>query len=90
MIGLQEMKRRLEKPDNTEPAKQVLEMLDKGIFDYDEVNIFGTGIGAGGSRHSEKQKAIKPADYAELKESIKNIPLREFLASSGTTGIAGD
>ena len=90
MIGLQEMKRRLEKPDNVHAGKQVLEMLDHGYFDYDEINIFGTGMGIGGTRHSEKQTPIKPADFAELKESIKNIPLREFLASSGTTGIAGD
>ena len=89
MIGLQEMKRRLEKPDNEQAAKQVMEMLDHGYFDYDEVNIFGTGMGLGGTRHSEKQDQIKSEDFAEIKESIKNIPLREFLASSGTTGIAG-
>ena len=31
----------------------------------------------------------KPEDYYLLKESIHNIPLREFLAKSGTTGIMG-
>ncbi len=89
MIGLQEMQRRLEKPDNEHAQKQVMEMLDHGYYDYDEVNIFGTGMGFGGTRNSTRQTPIKQADYAELKESIKNIPLREFLARSGTTGIAG-
>ena len=31
----------------------------------------------------------KPEDYHLLKESLHNIPLREFLAKSGTTGIMG-
>jgi len=52
MIGLQEMQRRLEKPDNEHAQKQVMEMLDHGYYDYDEVNIFGTGIGFGGTRNS--------------------------------------
>jgi hypothetical protein len=89
MIGLQEMQRRLEKEDNKETAKQVKEMLDSGVYDYDEINIYGTGMGVGGPKHSVPQTPIKQADYAEIKESIKKIPLREFLARSGTTGIAG-
>ena len=34
-------------------------------------------------------RGLKPADAYEVRESILNIPLREYLAKSGTTGIAG-
>jgi len=34
-------------------------------------------------------EGLKPADKAAVKEAIRHIPLREFLAKSGTTGIAG-
>ena len=81
MIGLQEMARRLEKPENKEAAEQVKQMLDNGYYDYDETNIYGTGM--------ENQTQIKTADFQAIKESVKDIPLREFLARSGTTGIAG-
>jgi len=81
LIGLQEIKRRIEKPENKEAAEQVEQMLDRGYFDYDETNLYGTG--------SSNQTAIKQADFAAIKESVRDIPLREFLARSGTAGIAG-
>jgi len=79
------MHRRMEKPDNKEAAQRVKEMLDNGYFDYDEVNLWGRGS----IQRKEGSKPISAADAKEIRESIAKIPLREFLASSGTTGIAG-
>lgn len=85
MIGLQEMQARMEKPENKEAAKRVKEMLENGYFDYDEVNLWGKGY----IQQREGRKPIKAADAKAIRESLAKIPLREFLASSGTTGIAG-
>jgi len=61
--------------DKTEKQRRELKQaLGSGVFHPELCSIF------------ENQKA---ADYYELKQSLRNIPLREFLAKSGTTGIAG-
>lgn len=86
MIGLQEMNRRMEKEGNKHAAQQVKEMLDNGYYDHDEFNLFGKGYIA---PKTDGQKPIGAADAKEIMESVRAIPLREFLASSGTTGIAG-
>ena len=48
--------------------------LGRGVFHPDECSIF---------------HGLKPADYIELKEAYNRYTLAEFLAKSGTTGIAG-
>lgn len=57
-----------------EQRRQLRRALGSGIFHPSEASIFNNQ---------------KPADYYALKESIRNISLAEFLAKSGTTGIAG-
>jgi len=85
MIGLQEMARLGDKEENKELGKSIMEMLDRGYFDNDEVNLWGTGL----LQKEQRIAPMKPADREALFESVRNIPLREFLARSGTTGIAG-
>jgi hypothetical protein len=60
----------------TEQQRRLVEsyMDGEGEFHPQEASIFAD------------QKA---SDYYELKQSIHNTPLREFLAKSGTTGIMG-
>jgi hypothetical protein len=60
----------------TEQQRRLIEnyMDGEGEFHPQEASIFAD------------QKA---SDYYELKQSIHNTPLREFLAKSGTTGIMG-
>jgi hypothetical protein len=85
-IGIQEMVRRIEKPDvDKEIGRNIKEMLDHKYFDYNEANIYGTGF----VQKEEGVKPLDPADAALIASSVKNVPLREFLARSGTTGIAG-
>ena len=85
MIGIQEMTRIGGKEENKELGKGINEMLEGGYFDNDEVNLWGTG-----SLQKEQRVApMKTADRDSLFESVRHVPLREFLARSGTTGIAG-
>jgi len=74
MMGIQEMVQK----DELQPLiKEVKQRLDDGYFDWDEFGIvkhYAPG-------NPEKRKA--------LMENLRRIPLREFLAKSGTTGIAG-
>jgi len=61
--------------DKTEDQRHnIKKLLGSGTFHPTEASIL----------HGQK-----PAVKAELLESLQNIPLREFLAKSGTTGIAG-
>lgn len=85
MIGLQEMQRRVEKPDNKHLIECAKQIRDQGYYDYDERNIYGTGY----NQRLEGVNSIKEADFKDIRESVAKIPLREFLARSGTTGIAG-
>ena len=58
-----------------EQRKQVERSMDStGGFHPEDASILNT---------------VKPADYYKIKESLKHVPLREFLAKSGTTGIMG-
>lgn len=87
ILGIQEMQRRFEK---TEAAKDILSTIKETMerqkyFDFDEANPYGTGS-------LQRESGITPMsrdDAVALANSIKNVPLREFLAKSGTTGIAG-
>jgi hypothetical protein len=74
---------------------QVQEMLDSGYYDYDEINLFGTGMGL---RGGAPQEPLKQADANALMETLRTVDLshlmrklesKEFLAKSGSTGIAG-
>jgi HK97 family phage major capsid protein len=82
MIGLQEVKQRLSNEAYKDTLREFNDHLEGGIFDYDERNIFGTG-------YDVNQTPIGSEDFTLIKESIKAIPLREFLAKSGTTGVGG-
>jgi hypothetical protein len=78
MLSITEMRDKTEKQ-----AKQIREQLDRGYFDYNEINLYGTGYG------QDSDDRLKQADVSAVYETIKTVPLREFLARSGTTGIAG-
>lgn len=67
-----------------ETGKDVQANLDatKGHFDYLEANVFGTGT-------LQEAGPLSRADCKAIIETMRNVPLREFLAKSGTTGIAG-
>jgi HK97 family phage major capsid protein len=78
MISIQEM---VNKTETT--AKQVKEQLEHGFFDYQHTNLWGTGY------DQDPRDRVKPAVVKEVWDTVKNAPLREFLAKSGTTGIAG-
>lgn len=82
VLGLQEITKRTAE---LEAAKQVNDMLKSGYFDYDEFNIFGTGA----IQKEQRIEEMKQDDREAIMESVRKIPLREFLAKSGTTGIAG-
>lgn len=68
----------------TSTAKQVKKQLEHGFFDYNHTNLWGTGY------DQTPEDRLKPAVVKEVWDTVKNAPLREFLAKSGTTGIAGD
>jgi HK97 family phage major capsid protein len=78
MLSITEMR---DKTEST--AKQIKETLDHGHFDYNEVNLWGTGY------NQSPEDRLKPAVVKEVWDTIKTAPLREFLAKSGTTDIAG-
>ena len=62
--------------DGLKPAiERVKETLNQGYYDWHECGI---------TKYIER-----PALRKEVMESIRAIPLREFLAKSGTSGIAG-
>jgi hypothetical protein len=70
----------------SETAKDLFEgsvspTLRDGYHDYYEKNIFGTGY--------TQTNPLKEADRLAISETLRAHPLREFLAKSGTTGIAG-
>lgn len=83
MIGLQEIKQRLEKEEYKDINMQVKEMLDHGYYDHEEVNIFGKGI----YQREQRVTPLKAEDAKEVMDSVRGLPLREFLASSTTTAV---
>jgi len=67
----------------------IQEMVDKTV---DQRRNVKSEMDATGRFHPELQSIFTdqtPADVYALKQSLREIPLREFLAKSGTTGIAG-
>jgi hypothetical protein len=89
MMGLQETQALFEKPEYKDIAETYKSMKSKGIFDYDEINIFGTGE----IQREQRVQSMGQDDAAKLAETVKNIPLthliKEFLAKGSTTGIGG-
>lgn len=86
MIGLQEMAKIVEKEQYKDLGNSIKEMMEgRGYFDYDEANLWG----AGSWQREQRITPMSSADTKAIFESVKGIPLREFLARSGTTGIAG-
>jgi hypothetical protein len=88
-MGFQRLTEIASKDDNKEKVRQVTEMLNHGYFDYDEFNLFGTGW----MQEEQRITPMKQAEAEEFRTFIKETPFRtiakEFLAQSGTTGIAG-
>lgn len=78
MLSITEMRDKTEKT-----STQIKETLEHGYFDYQAVNLWGTGY------NQSPEDRLKPAVVKEVWDTIKSAPLREFLAKSGTTGIAG-
>ena len=80
LLSITEMRDKTEKT-----RKTIQETMDqtKGYFDYKERNIYGTGYAQG------EDERLPEKDIWGLYKTIKTAPLREFLAKSGTTGIAG-
>jgi len=79
-MNLQEMR------DKTKEAghlDEVEKMLDRGYYDHDEYNMLGTGIEQRG------ESKLSNADREALLEMYRKVPLKEFLAKSGTTGLSG-
>jgi len=70
MISLKEC---AEKTKDT--SKEVTEMLDNGYFDYDEVNIFGTGQGL---RGGHEQTPIKESDANQIMETLRAVTLGDL------------
>jgi len=62
--------------EKTEPSRKLVEehMDSYGSYVHSNANIF---------------MGLKRSVERELRESIRNIPLREFLVKSGSTGLAG-
>ena len=89
MIGLQETKQIMDKPDYKQIVSSVKAYQDKGFFEYNHSNPFGTGS------IQEKYNVAKMnrSDADKIAEMIKTVPLKhllkEFLAQSSTTGIGG-
>jgi len=92
MLGIQEIFTKDIIKETLPQVKSAMESSkDKGIFDYYENNIYGTGIRQGNPLNKSKA--------AQLRETIENLSLqqlcekagyvREFIAKSGTTGIQG-
>jgi hypothetical protein len=80
MASIQEMR------DKTETqVKSIKEMLDNGYYDYNEANLFGTGT----LQQQQGVPRLGQEDAAKIYNTIKNAPLKEFFAKSGTTGIMG-
>ena len=74
-----------DKIKETEAGKTVTEMLERGYYDYDEYNMFGTGY----KQREEGTARMGREDAAKIVNTLKVAPLKEFLAKSGTTGIMG-
>ena len=67
----------------------IQEMVDKTV---EQRKAIEHAMDATGSFHPLEASILNspvPSDYQALKESLHNIPLREFLAKSGSTGIMG-
>jgi len=67
MLSLTEV---VEKTKKT--GKEVQDMLDNGYFDYDEINIFGTGQGLHGGH---EQTPIKEGDANQIMETVRAVDL---------------
>ena len=62
----------------TDQRRDLKQYLGHGVFHPSECSIFGT-----------PEHPLKPSLYHELKETYEAYTLAEFLAKSGTAGIAG-
>jgi hypothetical protein len=88
MLSIQEMVTKT-KDNYKELSETVKAYQEKGIFDYDECNIFGTGTFQQEHDYTEMGRE----DAKNIVESLREVPLRklirEFLAKSSSTGIQG-
>jgi hypothetical protein len=88
ILSLQEMVTTT-KDKYKELSETTQKCLDKGFFDYDEYNIFGTGA----LQQEYGYTPMAQDDANNIMETLKNVSLtkliKEFLAKSSTTGIGG-
>ncbi len=80
MLSITEMRDKTKEAGHLE---EVEKMLDRGYYDHDEMSILGTGI------EQREPSKLSNTDRAAIIETLRKVPLKEFLAKSGTTGIAG-
>jgi hypothetical protein len=84
MLSLQEIfSKDLVKETIVDVKRAMDSSTDHGYFDHYEQNLYGTGI------NQDPKKALNESKAAQLRETLSTVPLREFIASSGTTGISG-
>ena len=77
MLSITEMR---DKSKEAGHLTEVEKMLDRGYFDHGETSIFGTGA------TQKKDSTLSNADRQSMLETLRGIPLKEFLASSGSEG----
>ena len=70
-------------------GKQILESMERKVFDWDEVNLWGTGE----SQKQYGEQQIGQEDANKIWNTVRTLKLskmlKEFLAKSSTTGING-
>jgi len=88
-LSIQEMVSTVKNDKYKELSEMVQRQLERGIFDYTECNVFGTGV-------EQEQRGYQPMgqdDAKNIAETLKTVPLtklfKEFLAKSSSTGISG-
>ena len=80
LLSIQEMVQKTEKQ-----RKDITRAMDSGrIFDYSEANLFRSP-----EANDVEHGALGKEDAANIRETLRAVPLREFMAKSGSTGIAG-
>jgi hypothetical protein len=87
-LGLQEMFTRDIVKETVADVKRNLEQGKKGFYDFYERNIFGSGR----DQRVMKDGVMVPGTIAkagELLETIRQTPLKEFIAKSGSTLLQG-
>ena len=94
-MPLQEMAEKIAKKDG--PAQCIREQLERGYFDPYEYNVLSAWRGLPKEDNAKFFNTLRSIPLRDVLAAAMpnargyvNPQLKEFLASSGTTGIAGD